>query len=87
MRDLYKLELEVFSDPKQVAWYTAWYTAAVGMLGLHLWLGWSKTIYKMGLPKAYVKPADCIGHALLAPLTIVYYLSQQAAGGAGRGEL
>jgi L-lactate dehydrogenase (cytochrome) len=91
MRDLYKLELEVFSDPKQVAWYTA----AVGMLGLHLWLGWSKTIYKMGLPKAYVKPADWIGHALLAPLTIgfistpiyVYYLSQQAAGGAGRGEL
>jgi L-lactate dehydrogenase (cytochrome) len=91
MRDLYKLEMEVFSDPKQVVWYVG----AVAILGIHLWLGWSKTIYKMGLPKNYIKIADWIGHALILPLTIgfistpiyVYYLSHQAASGAGKSEL
>jgi len=81
MRDLYKLELEFFRDWKQVAWYCA----AVILLGFHLWSGWSKTIYKMGLEKEYVAPANVLGHMLIWPLTLgfistpvyAYYLSLQ----------
>lgn len=66
MRDLYRLELEFFASPVQVVWYTV----AVSALGFHLWKGWTKTVYKLGLDSAYIQPARALGHLLIIPLTV-----------------
>jgi succinate dehydrogenase/fumarate reductase cytochrome b subunit (b558 family) len=64
VRDLHKLVVEVFSDPLMVVWYAV----AIGLLGLHVSLGWNKTVFKMGLKKEQVKPAMRLGQLLLYPL-------------------
>ena len=80
MRDLYKLESEVFADPKLVAWYVF----AVTILSWHLWRGWSKAVFKMDFiaDKAYRLAAEKVGHVLVLLLglgfvsTPIYLLIQ-----------
>jgi succinate dehydrogenase / fumarate reductase cytochrome b subunit len=75
MRDIYKLALEVFSDPIKV-WI---YIISIGVLGMHMWWGWEKTIKnnysKMGLKKEHQKMAILFGHAVILPLTIGFISS------------
>ena len=80
MRDLYRLEAEVFADPKLVAWYVF----AVTILSWHLWRGWSKAVFKMDFiaDKVYRQAAEKVGHILVLLLglgfvsTPIYILFQ-----------
>jgi L-lactate dehydrogenase (cytochrome) len=91
VRDLFRLEKEVFADPLQVAFYAL----SMGALGYHLSLGWPKAVRKMGLPKNFVAPADALGRALIWPLMVgfastpvyVLWLTKQAGAAGGHGEL
>ena len=51
VRDLHRLQMEVFASAPKVSWYLL----AVAALGVHLWSGWSKSVLKFGLPKEYVQ--------------------------------
>lgn len=68
VRDVWKLELDIFSDPFQVLFYIA----SVIIVGIHLWHGWPKTVPKMnGIDKEQdEKPFVFIGHFLIIPLCI-----------------
>merc|ERR1712086_668288 len=84
VRDLYKLQTEIFADKKNVLGYVV----SVVILGAHLYYGWTKTVRKMGLAKKHLKAANLIGHFLIWPLTLgfvstpVYiYMKMQGAGG------
>lgn len=79
MRDLYKLETEIFSNP-----LNAWgYILAIVALGAHIFWGWSKAVGKLGLEKRMHRPAETLGHwffgAIIAgfisqPLYVLYVL-------------
>jgi succinate dehydrogenase/fumarate reductase cytochrome b subunit (b558 family) len=64
--DLYKLEVELFSDPKQVAFYLF----SLGAMGIHLYVGWSKTVLKMDVSKELRGPFVRLGEYLI-PLLFV----------------
>merc|ERR1712046_532463 len=69
MRDIFKLEKEVFGKP-----VNAWgYVAAISVLGLHLWWGWSKTVQKMErnqmLKKEQTSSAEALGRLFVALIT------------------
>ena len=66
VRDLFSLEMELFADPRMVAFYAA----SVGVLGYHLSLGWAKVALKIGLPQPLVKPAAAIGKFAVWPLCL-----------------
>jgi len=69
VRDLFKLEQEVFSDPKQVAWYVL----SCGVLSWHLWRGWEAAVWRMDLLKENKETREAgkaIGHFLIVPLTV-----------------
>jgi len=79
MRDIYKLEKEVFGDPKKAFWYVF----AIAVLGAHLWWGWTKSVHKLGLERQYTQPAIRLGQLFSAfitagfisqPLYVYYYL-------------
>ena len=65
VRDLWKLQVEVFTNPAMVAWYCL----ATLVLGKHMLFGWQKTVRKpegLGphLPKPVQPHAEAIGNAL-----------------------
>ena len=62
----YRLEIGFFKSLMQVVWYTV----AVLLIGVHLWHGWAKTVYKMGLDTPLVGPAKALGQMLVVPLVI-----------------
>lgn len=68
VRDLWKLELDLFSDPFQVLFYVF----SVVVIGVHLWYGWPKTVPKMnGIDNERdEKPFVAIGRFLIIPLCI-----------------
>lgn len=66
MRDIYQLQLEVFTSPLTAHGYCA----ACGVLGAHLYWGWSKACFKMELAPVLVKPAERLGHAIIALVTL-----------------
>jgi len=69
MRDIYKLEKEVFSNPINVAGYVA----ALGALGGHLWWGWERAVGKLAIDKADVPAAEAIGkYACIAPMIFAF---------------
>ena len=88
VRDLWRLQKEVFSDPRQVAWYVL----AASVLGAHLLYGWQKTVRKpqgLGkyLPKDAQPAAEAIGNAMAYFVTLgfvacplyTYYLVRTGA--------
>ena len=97
VRDLYGLQMDLFADPKQVAFYLV----SLAATAAHVWFGWSKTILKMDITKEQRKPFEVLGHLLVWPLFIgfavcpvyCYYVQQQqqqqqgAAGAPHGGEL
>lgn len=62
VRDMYRVEREVFSDPKQVAFYTV----AVMAVGVHLWRGWANAVNSpaLAVPMEHRPNALVIGHLL-----------------------
>ena len=68
-RDLHGELSELFQDPAQVAFYLA----AVGAVGVHLWVGWGKTVQKAdeaAVPKAARAGVVALGRALVVPLCV-----------------
>jgi succinate dehydrogenase / fumarate reductase cytochrome b subunit len=62
--DLYRLELELFANPLQVAFYVA----SVCALGVHLWVGWPKAVQKMTIDN---KPGVVnLGRSLVIPVCV-----------------
>ena len=73
VRDLWKLQKEVFASKSVVAFYVC----SVLVIASHLFWGWQKTVRKpqgLGalLPKESQPLAEAIGNALTIVLTIVY---------------
>jgi len=71
MRDLHKLEKEVFASPLNV-----WgYVFAITALGAHVWWGWSKSVGKLGVEPKYLPAARTLGQLFITPL-IIAFISQ-----------
>lgn len=73
VRDLWRLQLEVFSKPSTVVFYVA----SVLVLGAHLLWGWPKTVRKPQglapyLPKVALPMAEAIGKLLTISLILAY---------------
>ena len=67
VRDLARLQKDLFSDPKQVAFYIL----ALVAIGAHVWLGWNKAVLKLeGLPKKLHPTALMIGHVMTAGVVV-----------------
>jgi L-lactate dehydrogenase (cytochrome) len=90
MRDLYTLQLELFKDPLQVAFYLV----SIFAMGVHLSIGWKKAVIKMQVDKA-LRPsfvaigaslncALCIGFAACPVYAWYLHLQQQQQGGSSR---
>ena len=62
VRDIAKLQIEIFSEKKTVAWYVL----CSIILGFHLLWGWKKTVRKpfLGISKTFVPAALLLGQAL-----------------------
>ena len=45
MRDLYRVVIEIFSNP----WWVLWYVAATGLIGFHLWHGFWSAFQSLGI--------------------------------------
>jgi len=72
MRDLYRLEKEVFSNAVNV-----WgYVAAIAALGAHLWWGWAKAVTKLGLEKRDLPAAEAVGKYLCIAPVIAAFIVQ-----------
>merc|ERR1712166_1522147 len=64
MRDLYSIQVELFSDGRQVAFYMVSLLA----VGFHLWFGWHKAVLKMAVDKELKAPFNTIGKVMIVPL-------------------
>ena len=72
MRDLYKIAVEIFADPKEVAFYVI----TISVLGFHMWQGWKKTVFKMkDVPKQYKSLVLLIGQVLAVIVTVGFISS------------
>jgi succinate dehydrogenase / fumarate reductase cytochrome b subunit len=71
VRDLYKLQFEIFADPATVAFYLF----SLGAVAVHLWHGWSKAVLRMDVEKRRRVPFRVLGHALIWPLVGGFALS------------
>ena len=71
VRDLAKLQREVFSDPTQLLFYLF----SLCAIGIHVWLGWTKAVPKLeGLPKEHREWATIIGQVMTVALVIGFSL-------------
>lgn len=69
VRDLFRLEEEVFSNLNIVAWYVF----ATSVLGWHLWRGWEKAVFNLDFVKDNKENREAgkaVGHFLIWPLTL-----------------
>jgi len=64
MRDLYSLQVSLFKDGRQVAFYLLSLVA----VGFHLWFGWHKAVNKMAVDKELKSPFNTIGQVMIMPL-------------------
>merc|ERR1712127_1111177 len=71
VRDIYRLEFEVFQSP---AW-CAFYLASVCIFAFHMAMGWQKVVPSaaMGIPKGHHKKATCIGYMITAVIALIYF--------------
>jgi len=70
VRDIYRLEFEVFQS---VGW-CAFYLVSVGIFATHMALGWAKVVpaAAMGIPKGHHKKATLIGYAITFVIAAIY---------------
>merc|ERR1739838_776497 len=70
VRDIYRLEFEVFQS---VGW-CAFYLLSVGIFATHMALGWAKVVpaAAMGIPKGHQKKATIIGYIITAVIAAIY---------------
>jgi len=68
VRDLYKLEMELFADSKWVLFYEV---CAFFFL-VHGWVGWTKVCNVLGLPKQHVTKAQWLGQMIVAVIWLFY---------------
>merc|ERR1719343_1548137 len=70
VRDIYRLEFEVFQS---VGW-CAFYLLSVGIFACHMALGWAKVVpaAAMGIPKGHQGKATIIGYAITAVIALIY---------------
>jgi len=70
VRDIYRLEFEVFQS---VGW-CAFYLLSVGIFATHMALGWAKVVpaAAMGIPKGHHKKATIIGYVITAVIAAIY---------------
>jgi cytochrome b involved in lipid metabolism len=70
VRDIYKLEFDVFKSPGWVCFYLA----SVCVFSTHMCLGWAKVIPapSMGVPKKYHQKAIEIGYFLTGFIALIY---------------
>lgn len=71
MRDIYRLEQEVFADPVNVWGYVAGLLA----LGAHAWWGWARAVGKMGLAQEDLPAAETLGKICFTPI-VLGFISQ-----------
>jgi len=72
MRDLYKVALEIFADPREVAFYVI----SIFVLGFHMWQGWNKSVFKMkDVPGNYKKLVLLLGQGLAVIITMGFISS------------
>ena len=65
VRDLFGLQMKLFSSPGRVLFYEA----GVLAIGVHLWKGWTKAARKMDVESKELKKAfEVLGHALVLPV-------------------
>merc|ERR1712012_681367 len=70
VRDIYRLEFEVFQS---VGW-CAFYLLSVAIFAAHMAMGWAKVVpaAAMGIPKGHQKKATAIGYAITAVIALIY---------------
>merc|ERR1712137_341668 len=70
VRDIYRLEFEVF----QSRGWCAFYLLSVGIFATHMALGWAKVVpaSAMGIPKGHQKKATIIGYMITAVMAGIY---------------
>jgi len=70
VRDIYRLEFEVF----QSRGWCAFYLLSVGIFATHMALGWAKVVpaSAMGIPKGHQKKATIIGYMITAVIAAIY---------------
>jgi len=70
VRDIYRLEFEVFQS---LGW-CAFYLLSVGIFATHMALGWAKVVpaAAMGIPKGHQKRATAIGYIITAVIAAIY---------------
>jgi len=70
VRDIYRLEFEVFESPG----WCAFYLMSVGIFAVHMALGWAKVVpaSSMGIPKGHQKKAKYIGWAITVCIAAIY---------------
>merc|ERR1711963_184910 len=70
VRDIYRLEFEVFQS---VGW-CAFYLLSVGIFATHMALGWARVVpaAAMGIPKGHQRRATLIGYIITAVIAAIY---------------
>merc|ERR1719473_1412214 len=70
VRDIYKLEFELFSN----GYWVLFYILSVFVFAVHMCLGWAKAVPapSLGIPKKYHNRAIHIGYALCAVIALIY---------------
>jgi len=70
VRDIYRLEFEVFESPG----WCAFYLMSVGIFAFHMAIGWAKVVpaSAMGIPKGHQKRAKYIGWAITVCIAAIY---------------
>ncbi len=68
VRDLYGLQLKLFSSPGRVLFYEV----GVAAIGIHLWKGWTKAARKMDVSKEMKKAFELLGHGLVFPVCTAF---------------
>merc|ERR1712127_29026 len=70
VRDIYRLEFEVFQS---LGW-CAFYLASVCIFAFHMAMGWQKVVPSaaMGIPKGHQGRANKIGYAITAVIALIY---------------
>merc|ERR1712242_343236 len=70
VRDIYRLEFEVFQSPG----WCAFYLLSVGIFAAHMAMGWAKVVpaSAMGIPKGHQKKATIIGYTITAVMAAIY---------------
>merc|ERR1711953_1451653 len=83
VRDIYKLEFQLFKNP----YWAAFYAVSVLVFMTHACLGWQKVTPALGIPNGHIKRVNVYGYLIFLVLGAVYlsfvmfcYSTQQFAG-------